>query len=124
MDDQLEEYSLERGQLGIPEDDFYNATEGEEQAFVEEIVGKDEAVKGPAKPVVLPPVSSPQDAGWPVYNYTTSGGKTLAVKHDTWGTMWHCEFVPGGELPKELAGRFTTDTDAKEAAVIYLAKQD
>ncbi len=61
---------------------------------------------------------------YPVYKYETKGGKGIHVKHDKMGTFWHIEFVPGGQLPGELQGNFTNDSEASHAVEQYLAKQD
>jgi len=38
--------------------------------------------------------------------------------------MWSVCFVPGGELPAELQGKFTNNLMAQAAVTQYLAKQD
>ena len=123
MDDQLEELSLDRKDLGVPEDSVYSPSAEDESAFVEDIVGDIEEELKPAQSKALEGFE-PTNSQWPIHTYETKGGKTIAVKHDKWGSFWHVEFVPGGQLPKELSGRFTTEQDAKFATEQYLAKQD
>lgn len=105
----------------VPEDDVYSPSEEEQAAFV-----ADAAPSTPTEASDDPRSSygSLPTTEWPVYNYETSGGKTIAIKHDALGTFWRIEFVPGGQLPAELQGRFTNDTEAKFAVEQYLAKQD
>lgn len=126
MDDQLEEFSLDRRSVGVPEDSVYSPTADQESAFVEDIIGE-EVEKGSEPTEVASAqevASTPTNSEWPVFNYETKGGKKIAVKHDKWGSFWHVEFVPGGQLPNSLNGRFTTEQDARFATEQYLAKQD
>ena len=55
--------------------------------------------------------------------YFTEGGKEVKAVHDEVGTFWHVEFSPGGELPAELKGKYTTEQDARQAIRRYLAKK-
>lgn len=60
---------------------------------------------------------------YPHFDFETKGGKTVSVRHDNMGTMWRICFVPGGQLPQELDGGFTTQDHAIQAVKLYLAKQ-
>lgn len=59
---------------------------------------------------------------YPEFSYETKGGKQVKVRHDEQGSFWHIEFVPGGQLPAELSGKYTTEHDAKLAVELYLIK--
>lgn len=123
LDDQPEvsELAAEAGlatQLS-PADSAYEPSPSDEEAFVTDIIGKEaEAESEYSKYGATKPNE------YPTYNYETSGGKTINIKHDEWGTFWFVEFSPGGQLPVELQGRFTNDVEAKFAVEQYLAKQD
>lgn len=123
MDDQHEESSSQVAlDLETPEDNTYEPTSEEEETFVADVLGHREAapeVETPAKYG-----SAPARDGWPIHTYETKGGKGIKISHDEWGTFWTVEFVPGGQMPPELTGSFTSDTDAKFAVELYLAKQD
>ena len=53
--------------------------------------------------------------------YHTEGGKQVKAVHDDMGSMWHIEFAPGGELPKALKGKYTTEQAARKDIKKYLA---
>lgn len=117
--------SPEVPEIQVPEDSTNSPTQSDEQAFLAEVSpglaprSPTEAEEDPrSKYGKLAPTK------WPVYNYVTKGGKGIAVKHDEIGTFWYVEFVSGGQLPGELSGRFTNDSEAKFAVEQYLAKQD
>ena len=117
-DDLLEEFSSDETlNLDVPEDNEYAPSLAEERAFLTDTVGPEAAEEAV-------PYGQLPDREWPVYTYETKGGKGIAVKHDAMGTLWHVEFVPGGQLPKELSGKFTSDNNAKHAVEQYLAKQE
>lgn len=121
MDDQVEESSSQVPlDLEAPEDSVYEPSTSEEEAFVANVLGEPTQVEErPAKYG-----SAPARDGWPVHTYETKGGKGIKISHDEWGTFWTVEFVPGGQMPPELQGSFTSDVDAKFAVELYLAKQD
>ena len=120
LDDQQEESSSQvLLDLEAPEDSVYEPSAVEEEAFVADVLGNQEAVTTPAKYG-----SAPARDGWPVHTYETKGGKGIKISHDEWGTFWTIEFVPGGQMPPELKGKFTSDVNAKFAVELYLAKQD
>jgi hypothetical protein len=56
--------------------------------------------------------------------FFTKGGKEVKAVHDKIGTFWHIEFVPGGQVPAELKGKFTDENSAKQAIKRYLATKD
>ena len=64
------------------------------------------------------------DPEYPEYTFETKGGKTIKVTHDKMGSFWSVSFVPGGQLPAELQGKFTRYTEANEAVEIYLARKE
>jgi hypothetical protein len=53
--------------------------------------------------------------------YFTDGGKQVKAVHDEIGTMWHIEFIPGGELPASLKGKYTSEDAARKDIKKYLA---
>jgi len=53
----------------------------------------------------------------------TKGGKTIRIVKDEWGTFWHVEFVPGGQLPLSLSGKYTTAEAAELDVQVYLNSQ-
>jgi hypothetical protein len=103
----------------LPEDDVYSPTKGEEASFVDDILGTQ---------AQIPPqeryAGKPERAEWPEHTYETKGGKKIVVRHNEWGSMWSILFVPGGQMPAELQGHFTNDSNAIHAVEQYLAKQD
>jgi hypothetical protein len=104
----------------------------EEQAQLEQILGKDAAAEAPTlnreteiktdwegRPVN--PHNKPMHPSVTAKFYT-EGGKEVKAVHDEMGTLWHIEFSPGGQLPEDLKGKFTNETMAKDAIKLYLAK--
>jgi hypothetical protein len=63
------------------------------------------------------------DKEWPKYEFP-SGGKTLVIAHDQWGTLWSVHFKEGGELPESLKGKFTDEENARLAVQLYLASKE
>lgn len=53
--------------------------------------------------------------------YFTEGGKQVKAVHDEMGTMWHVEYSPGGQLPSELSGKYTSEDAARKDIKKYLA---
>lgn len=54
----------------------------------------------------------------------TPNGKELQIKPaEGYGSMLSISFTSGGELPRELAGLFTSYRDANEAVANYLNKK-
>lgn len=66
----------------------------------------------------------PARSEWKDTTFETKGGKKVVVRHDEWGSMWSVLFVPGGQLPPELSGKFTNELRAIQAVEQYLLKQD
>jgi hypothetical protein len=107
--DEIQDKSFSESGIKVPEDNVYTPS----------VEAPKEARDDPRSHYgELPPTE------WPVYKYETKGGKGISIRHDEMGTLWRVEFVPGGQLPSELAGRFTNDSEAKHAVEQYLAKQD
>lgn len=52
----------------------------------------------------------------------TSGGKKLEIVVDKNTSQWRLQFSPGGELPQELQGTFTSTRLAQQAKDRYLNK--
>lgn len=50
----------------------------------------------------------------------TPGGKQLQIHHVKNTSLYSVSFTSGGELPKELRGRFTSGSKAIAAAKAYL----
>jgi len=106
---------------GTLEDDEYiadNEDLPEQFKFVKDMLGED-ALQDKRNTYGL----STDDSNYPKFEYETKGGKTISVRHDSMGTMWKICFVPGGQLPAELDGSFTSQDAAKQAVELYLAKQ-
>jgi hypothetical protein len=55
--------------------------------------------------------------------YYTEGGKEIIARHDPMGSFWHVEFVPGGQVPAELGGSYTSEPECRDAIKLYLAKR-
>ncbi len=104
----------------------------EEQAQLEQILGKEAAAEAPTpkreteiktdwegRPVN--PHNKPMHPSVTAKFYT-EGGKEVKPVHDEIGTLWQIVFSPGGELPKELKGSFTNEPEAIKAIKLYLAK--
>ncbi len=129
--DDLPEVSLDETsspevpEIQVPADSTNSPTQAEEQAFLAE-VSPGLAPRSPTEAEDDPRTAYGKLAPtkWPVYNYETAGGKGIAIKHDDIGTFWRVEFTSGGQLPGELTGRYTNDSEAKFAVEQYLAKQD
>lgn len=127
LDDQPTEFDFQETEgedviaTGTLEDDVYesdNEDLHEQFAFVEGMLGEG-ALKDKRNTYNMV-----TDKDYNEYNYETKGGKTISVRHDTMGSLWYIAFVPGGQLPNELSGKFTSDRDAIQAVEQYLAKQD
>ena len=103
----------------LPEDSEYAPSVDEADSFVADILGEQ-----PEIPAQERYAGQPERAEWPEYTFETKGGKKVVVRHDEWGSMWSILFVPGGQMPIELQGKFTQSKEAIEAVEIYLAKQD
>lgn len=54
----------------------------------------------------------------------TSGGKKLEIIVDKGTSQWRLHFSPGGELPQELQGTFTSTRLAQQAKDRYLTKDN
>lgn len=54
----------------------------------------------------------------------TSGGKNILVEYDKKATLYRIKFSPGGELPKDLSGMWTSKSKAQGAINLYLAKME
>lgn len=53
----------------------------------------------------------------------TIGGKNIVVEHDKMRPgLYKIVFSPGGELPKDLEGHWTSKSKARDAIDLYLAK--
>ncbi len=53
----------------------------------------------------------------------TMGGKDIIVEHDRLRPgLYKIMFYPGGELPKELQGHWTSKSKAGDAIKLYLAR--
>jgi hypothetical protein len=105
-EDQLEEFS------GLPSDDEVSWDESESWSELDTIEEGD-------KEVIFPTYGELTDREWPVYSYKV-GEKTLQVVHDDIGTMWHIQFKEGGPIDNSLKGKFTSESEAKQAVEIYL----
>ncbi len=117
----------------IPADSVSTFSKDEEDAFVSSVLGPEAALdasklnreteitaKWEDKPV------NPQNK--PVHpsvteQYFTEGGKEVKAVHDDIGTLWHVHFIPGGQVPKELSGGYTSEPEARHAIKQYLAKR-
>ena len=55
--------------------------------------------------------------------FTTPAGKEIRMKYTPHGAITLC-FYPGGELPEELSGLFTSSTEAEKAVTIYLGGKE
>lgn len=51
----------------------------------------------------------------------TPNGKEIHAVREARGT-WKLQFVPGGEIPEELAGSFMAERDFQHAVARYLDK--
>lgn len=54
--------------------------------------------------------------------YETKGGKKIVLVPE--GNAIRVMFSPGGELPEELTGKFTSEFFAERAILAYLANQE
>lgn len=54
----------------------------------------------------------------------TMGGKNIIVEYDKKATLYRIKFSPGGEVPKDLGGLWTSKTMAQKAIDLYLAKME
>lgn len=99
---------------GAPEDSVDEPADDEQFAFLKEVIGENYA-DDPRNTYKL----STDDNNWPKYEFPY-GNKTMRVQHDVMGTLWHVDFVEGGNVPQELSGKFTTDRDAIKAVEIYI----
>ncbi len=54
--------------------------------------------------------------------FQTAGGKTVATFREPKNCHIKIKFVPGGELPEELSGLFTTEKLADQAIKHYIEK--
>lgn len=52
----------------------------------------------------------------------TEGGKKIIVEYDRKATLYRIKFSPGGQLPKDLEGLWTSPTRAAQAVTQYLNK--
>ena len=121
---QDETSSPEVPEIQVPEDSANSPTQAEEQAFLADISpGLSPRSPTEAEDDPRTEYGKLEATKWPVYNYDTKGGKGIAIKHDDLGTFWRIEFTSGGQLPKELSGRYTNDGEAKFAVEQYLARQ-
>jgi hypothetical protein len=50
--------------------------------------------------------------------------KTVEIYHEKHGFLWAAQFVEGGQLPKALRSKWTTDQDAAQAVSIAAAKAE
>lgn len=55
--------------------------------------------------------------------YFTDGGKEVKAVHDVVGSLWHVEFIPGGQVPLELKGTYTDERKCRHDIKQYLAKR-
>ena len=55
--------------------------------------------------------------------FFTEGGKEVKAVHDVVGSLWHVEFIPGGQVPAELKGSYTDERKCRHAIQQYLAKR-
>ena len=117
----------------IPADDVSTYTKDEEDAFVSSVLGpvagqeasklnRETEIKAkwedkPVNPQNKPVHESVTEA------YFTEGGKEVKAVHDDLGTLWHIQFIPGGQVPKEISGGYTTEQAARQAIKQYLAKR-
>lgn len=56
-------------------------------------------------------------------NFVTPAGKEIRMKYTPRGSIVLC-FYPGGELPEELSGEFTSSAVAEQTVLCYLASKE
>jgi len=56
--------------------------------------------------------------------FTTPNGKKVATYVEPGTSMFKVKFIPGGELPVELSGLYTSSNFADRAIQAYIAKQE
>jgi hypothetical protein len=95
------EDTVDLEQVVVPEDDYFEATEED---------------------IDYPTYGGTPEIKYNTYTYKTAGGKTVEVYHEPMGTFWSIRFKEGGQLPQELAGKFTHENDARQAVEVYLAR--
>lgn len=129
MDDDLE--------LEVPADHTSSYTKEEEEAFLRSVIGDDATQEVMGQQPTLnretelkvdwenKPVNPHNKPLHPsvTEQYFTQGGKEVKPVHDEVGSLWHIEFSPGGELPSDLKGKYTSEPSAREGIVQYLAKR-
>lgn len=57
-------------------------------------------------------------------SFETTNGKKIDMVIDKKTAHIKLQFNPGGELPVELTGLYTTQKEAEQAVNVYLAKKD
>lgn len=101
--------------------DFEQLPELEDTVELDNVVApEDDFFEGDVEPE-YPTYGQVKDLEWPTYTFKTSGGKTVEVYHEKYGTLWSVKFREGGQLPESLTGKYTTATDACQAVEVYLA---
>jgi hypothetical protein len=98
------EDTVDLDQVSVPEDDFFTQ-------------------EGSIDDPIYPTYGEVKDIEWPSYTFRTPGGKTIEVYHNKMGTLWGVRFKEGGQLPAELSGQFTSDSEAVKQVELYLARQ-
>jgi hypothetical protein len=111
MEDLFEEFetlpkqedTVDLNAVTVPEDDFFVAPEEE---------------------IEYPTYGGIEEIKYPIYDFKTKGGKTIEVYHEQVGTLWAIRFKEGGQLPRELKGKYTTEANAVQAVQLYVANNN